>query len=294
MSRRKQEESPIRNFFMRRVFRIAPMYWLGILFYTWWFARMGAPPSSWSVASNFTFLHGLSPYWINSLVPGGWSITVEMFFYCLAPWLHTKIKSTDHALRFVLCTALLAQLVSAVLLHYPLIANKEVWSDFVFLNFISQLPVFGVGILLFYLLQPGAPSALSGNTLLLLAVTLLAALTVNTLDQAQHLLFAGGFLVLAVGLSRKENMLVVNPIITYIGKISFSLYLVHFSVLYALQHWGHENFIAPTRMVAALADYAVRLLVVLSVSTLLATIFYELVEVRGQTLGKKLIAYLER
>lgn len=36
-----------------------------------------------NVISNF-YCHGLSPYWINSLVPGGWSITVEMFFmYCL-------------------------------------------------------------------------------------------------------------------------------------------------------------------------------------------------------------------
>lgn len=294
MSRRKVEQHPTRNFFIRRVFRIAPMYWLGILFYSWWYTRMGVPPTGWSVLSNFTFLHGISPYWINSLVPGGWSITVEMTFYCLAPWLFTKIRSADHALRFVLGTALLAQLSSAVLLRFPLIADATVWQDFIFLNFFSQLPVFGVGILLYYLLQAESPIRLTTPTLFLLALTLLGALGFDTLGQAQHLLFSAGFLVLAVALSRQAHWLAVNPLITYLGKISFSLYLVHFSVLNALQHWGYENFLAPTRMSAALADCAIRLLVVLASSTVLATVFYELVEVRFQDLGKKLIARLER
>ena len=78
------EHHTIANFFIRRFFRIAPMYYIGIFYYL--FQRkleqnFGVPVNSTNlcVASNFLFLHGVSPNWINSLVPGGWSITVEVW-----------------------------------------------------------------------------------------------------------------------------------------------------------------------------------------------------------------------
>ena len=39
------------------------------------------------VLLNMVFLHALSPTAINNVVPGGWSIGVEMLFYMIAPLL---------------------------------------------------------------------------------------------------------------------------------------------------------------------------------------------------------------
>ena len=97
----KQDSSWL-HFFVRRFFRIAPMYYTAILAclavyflgsstgvwhpiiaaHVYWTAGADTP-SLGSIISNFGFFHGINPYWITSLVPGGWSITVEATFYTL-------------------------------------------------------------------------------------------------------------------------------------------------------------------------------------------------------------------
>ena len=89
--RSRSEKRPTLNFFLRRFFRIAPPFWLAILFYVWW---KGTGPQYWAphgigwldVLATACFAHGWSPTMINSVVPGGWSIAVEMNFYLLVPF----------------------------------------------------------------------------------------------------------------------------------------------------------------------------------------------------------------
>src|SRR5205823_5455354 len=42
MSNRKQKKHPTQSFYIRRLFRIAPMYYLGVAYYTWWFFSLHA------------------------------------------------------------------------------------------------------------------------------------------------------------------------------------------------------------------------------------------------------------
>ena len=53
------------------------------------------------VLSNLLLVRGLRPAWINSAVPGGWSVGVEVMFYCLVPWLSTWLGNLEQALRFM-------------------------------------------------------------------------------------------------------------------------------------------------------------------------------------------------
>jgi peptidoglycan/LPS O-acetylase OafA/YrhL len=90
--RSRSESRPTLNYFLRRLFRVAPLFWLAVLFYVWWY---GTGPQYWAphgiswpdVLATASFAHGWSPTWINSVVPGGWSIAVEMNFYLLVPFL---------------------------------------------------------------------------------------------------------------------------------------------------------------------------------------------------------------
>ena len=43
------------------------------------------------------FLNGYHPEMVTSVVPGGWSIVVEMTFYLVLPLLATAIRSLPHA-----------------------------------------------------------------------------------------------------------------------------------------------------------------------------------------------------
>jgi len=97
--RQTQEKHPYLNYFIRRFFRIAPLFYVAIIYYLcvdgfgpriW---LKGLPGISiWSVISTTTFTHGLNPYWINSIVAGGWTISIEVTFYLLLPFLYRKIK----------------------------------------------------------------------------------------------------------------------------------------------------------------------------------------------------------
>jgi peptidoglycan/LPS O-acetylase OafA/YrhL len=125
--RSKNEKNPNRNFFIRRFFRIAPLYYLAVLYYLY---QDGTGPRLWlgdmnhistaNIASNFFFSHGINPYWINSIVPGGWSVSVEMFFYCLVPFLASHLKNLNSAVLFFGITLALKSIFDFVLTTFPL------------------------------------------------------------------------------------------------------------------------------------------------------------------------------
>ncbi len=306
MSRRKQEKHPTRNFFLRRFFRIAPMFYVGIAFYTYWFSGvMGHPVSLAKIVASLTFLHGVNPYWIDSLVPGSWSLAAEWWFYALAPFLMPRLTTVDKAVRFIAYTMLAACLLSIVLTPLHAIPEQELWYSFLFSFWSNQLPVFGFGILLYLLLtKDGQDKSLQATTLLLAAGAVLFVLftgfgnnslqRTGAVSEGQHYWFAGAFMLLALGLSKHAPRLLVNPIINYIGEISFSFYLCHFAILFMLERTGHSDLIHPTRMLTALLDFSLRYVLVAIGSILISTALYRLVEIPAQNLGKRLIVYLEK
>ena len=83
----------VRRFYLKRFLRIAPLYYVGIVVYgvldqvafKIFHAHALAPHTTWDVLANALFVHEFIPTAINSVVPGGWSIGVEMAFYLFAP-----------------------------------------------------------------------------------------------------------------------------------------------------------------------------------------------------------------
>ncbi|MGF6769069.1 peptidoglycan/LPS O-acetylase OafA/YrhL [Paraburkholderia sp. GAS199] len=82
-----------RRFYIKRFVRIAPLYYAaivvyGVLDYLAHLAhgQITLQHHASDVMANLLFIHGWLPTSINSVVPGGWSIGVEMSFYALAPF----------------------------------------------------------------------------------------------------------------------------------------------------------------------------------------------------------------
>ncbi len=83
------------RFYVKRFFRIAPLYYVAIVgyglmsWYTYTFqadhASILGPHDTSDILLNLLFVHALSDSAINNVVPGGWSIGVEMLFYLIAP-----------------------------------------------------------------------------------------------------------------------------------------------------------------------------------------------------------------
>ncbi|GHV49909.1 hypothetical protein AGMMS49579_02660 [Spirochaetia bacterium] len=149
------EHQPIKYFFIRRFFRIAPMYYIAIIVYL---VLDGFGPRYWlgdakgisiaNIVSNVLFLHGFNPYWITSLVPGGWSVAVEMMFYAILPLLFKNIKNINHALCLFFVSIVFKHFLAEILSNFDPTTSDRLWGNYLFLYLPSQLPVFVLEIIL--------------------------------------------------------------------------------------------------------------------------------------------------
>ena len=295
--RSKIEANPNRNFFIRRFFRIAPLYYLGIVYYLF---QNGLGPRYWlgdcesitigNIISNLTFIHGVNPYWITSLVPGGWSITVEMTFYAIVPFLFKRLKSTNQAVTFTLVCFLVSLLLQFILKDISIISSERLWNEYLFLWFPNQIALFGLGIIAYFIIIK-KDKTVSGLNYLIISILLMLNFAWSYIPK--HFLFGLSFLVLILALSIKENPLIVNRITMFLGKISYSGYLTHFAVLHWLTWAEYVDFIEIQGAISSLVNFSIRLLITVSLTSLLSWLLLNIIEIPFQKIGRKIITKLE-
>jgi peptidoglycan/LPS O-acetylase OafA/YrhL len=277
------EKSPVRNYFLRRVFRIAPLYYFMIILML---LTGVSNPSNYSKFANILFLHGLSPFWVNSTVPGGWSVGIEVLFYLIFPFLFFRIKSTPAAINTTLIAMLFAKLITSIMFAHPPAGNPILWSVFIYENIISQLPVFLIGISLYHVSKNKntlTEDLSSHKTYLFMAFLILAHLLGGNVFK-EHYLFAIAFAFLAFGLSAYPSVLLVNKFTIWLGKLSYSIYLVHLLVANLLVKY-HLNHYSSNASI----EVFIRFFIILSISVLISIATYNLIEVPFQNLGKRII-----
>jgi peptidoglycan/LPS O-acetylase OafA/YrhL len=240
------------------------MYYLGILF----FSLVTDNATTGSILSNIFFIHGLHPEWVAQLVPGGWSISVEMLFYCLIPLLVKKITTLN----------------KVIFSHY---SDSKTWENFLFLSFPNHFPVFAFGIAA-YLLIIKKDYQVGAKPLFFLALLLIAhVILVNVFS---NIVLSGiAFMVLLIALSKRKFKILVNPFFSYLGKISYSSYLVHFAVLQGLERLHFVNFLGVSNLPTGIINYGIRLALVLSSTIIIASFFYQFVELPMQKIGRNII-----
>lgn len=306
--RNTQEQSPIRNYFLRRIFRIAPMFYIAIGFYVCLYGlgpRTWAPDGIkwWYVPLTAVFLHGFHPETITSVVPGGWSIAVEMNFYLLLPFLLCRLKSTKSFLLFFifstgLCVVSRFTIQKLFQGHYSE-EYQYLVDSFTMLNFVGQLPVFALGILAFRFLKDTHSLkrfVIVGNVLLAALIASLLSFPEVNLVRALVVRILFNYLVMslilalfALTLACYPTRFIVNPVFTQLGKISFSMYLSHFAVLELLSRCGISSRF-PTGDLSSILHFVCVVIATATVSWIL----YASIEKRGVWLGKLLIERLEK
>ena len=298
---------PIKSFALRRLFRIAPMFYCGILFYTLIFG-MGARGTAiysidWRhILTTTLFLHGWHPTTINSVVPGGWSIAVEMTFYLCLPWLAGHIKSLKKSVYLFL-----ALLLSASALKWMALWFFRQYSGFpehllhryLYYWFPYQLPVFMLGFVLYYLIlshtdglfrnRPGwnrLPKKAEGCFFIWSGAFLFIFAALATPPNS-HIVNSISYLLLAYGLHLYPHRLLVNKMTCHIGKISFSAYLTHFFILDKTNLFLNSSF-GKIAFPSPWAQYIALSLIGLIGTVALSAITYTLIERPGMIIGANL------
>jgi peptidoglycan/LPS O-acetylase OafA/YrhL len=300
--REKSESRPILNFFVRRFFRIAPMFYVGVALYLFLYGngeRYWAPNGiDWYyVPITMLFLHGFHPETLNSVVPGGWSIAAEFGFYALLPLILAQVRTRATALCFyglslAVCAGwfALAHVICDPVYPRDQLPLVQALAE---LNVFGQLPVFAVGIAVYYWSRPGAALRTASSAtvwaLILLSAVAIPALWLGFAAALRgRIAFGAAFGVLALLLGRHPIVVLVNPVITGIGRVSFSMYITHFALLDALDFLGLPELLG--RTIAGVSAYYC---VAVAISAGVSLLCFEAIERPGIALGKRLIDRLE-
>lgn len=232
----------VADFYIRRLFRIAPLFYAAALAWFLIFYSRGATPSFNKTASTLSFLFNLMPGYHESLVAAGWSVGVEILFYAVFPIVIAIAVSVRSSLVF-----LLIMCAVAIVSHKYLLAAFP-GSTYSGLSVLVHGQFFVCGILTYFL---------AGRWLYMRphfgkAAKLMPLVTTISVFITSSMIVSNQFAASAIGRDPSTARIVwVLPIMLLIftaciirpsqrwltpfaklGEWSFSLYLLHPLVLY--------------------------------------------------------------
>jgi peptidoglycan/LPS O-acetylase OafA/YrhL len=253
---RKNGRSFVGDYLRHRWFRIAPLYFCTILVFVWLVSPeilfAGAGKTLAHITSHALFLHNLHPSTYGSINGPNWSVALEMQFYVLIAFIAPWLSRTSPLKVLLLFIPIAWSFRYASTLFFPP-GTSSPHEQHVFS---SQLPgtldafAFGIAIALL-ILNRSANSILAPSWRNFIIWTALAALLLklsmalywpraNYWDNAAMIIFwrtvlAGAFatVVVAAITFPMKKPLVLWPL-TYLGRISYGLYLWHTLVLTTL------------------------------------------------------------
>jgi peptidoglycan/LPS O-acetylase OafA/YrhL len=278
-----QRDDGAAPFFIRRVFRIVPMFWLSIPIYL----GLNADAYTWQVISAALFLQFVRPDWIvGPVVPGGWSVCVEVIFYCGFPLIVIYINSFFRACVLVglcFCGAKLWGEFGRTLGSYlfPSSHDLDVW---LWLQYPNQMFAFAAGILCYFAIPKWKASFSEATTEAVLVGTLTWMAYLAAFGNPQVLNSSLAFTILVICLANGAGKYLANLAAVYIGRFSFSIYLLHFLCIgYAAKMADQIHATGGLRFFVIFTATAI-------ITTALAAIAYNLIELPMIRLGNRLIA----
>jgi peptidoglycan/LPS O-acetylase OafA/YrhL len=232
--------------FIKRFFRIAPLYYLAACFYPLEqyaiyrlsHRRYGSITQIPDILANILFVHTWIPSAINSVVPGGWSIGVEMFFYTLVPfvWMIVSVKRRVALLGVSAVAFLLTTEIASKLARGTFYVEDN---SYLYYWFPTQAPVIVLGLIFYFLYGPKLNEPRNTKVAIAYSFGFLACLSLafycgtagEVAPQLAPAILAIGLILFVMGMHGWTKRMVVNKAAIALGKISFSVYIFHFVVL---------------------------------------------------------------
>jgi peptidoglycan/LPS O-acetylase OafA/YrhL len=288
MRLRSHEPHPTTGFYSRRFFRIVPLFYIWIIV-SWlrdrfWF---GVSRSLGYILLSMSFGFNLIPGKNEGFVWAGWTLGVEMLFYLVFPLIYRYVNDIWKAVGFFFATLTFSSIFSYLVTSY-LHLDAAILSSYLNLSIFHQLPTFAFGIIAYYLyehfIQNKSLPVSWGIVLISASLFSYSAMLdgrLQVLFDARHwqAIIYG---LLLLGLSIFPTGVLVNRLTSFYGKISYSLYLNHPTLVFALI--PIYRFIYNSSLSLTL-KYGGCLLLTLILLTGLSYATYQLIEKPGMRLG---------
>jgi peptidoglycan/LPS O-acetylase OafA/YrhL len=262
-------------FALRRFFRIAPLFYAvlaaSLVRDEWVF---GVTHNLAETLANLMFVFNLWPGHQDGIVWASWTIGVEVLFYAAFPFILVRAATISRA-------AIGALLMLLVALALPSQGQHSV---------IHNLPIFVAGILTYRIFERLThPHRAIGAALIIGALSLYAVMLRGALGRDPYYWQTVVYGAIVLGLAIYPTRMIVNRATLYLGRISYSFYLLHPTIVYALipfyrrveaQGW------LPT------ISFGICAAVTIAAVSAAATATYNLIEEPSIRLGKMLTALI--
>lgn len=222
---------------MNSIFRIIPLYFLGLIAFLILnaFDFVSADYSLLNVLSHFLFLSVLNPYWWSSF-PGSGYVAVLVLLWLLFPFYERKIHGFEDAAVGFFLTVCGSFCLNFILCHVPFITDRNLlgdWLSYIFRGIQSA----AFGVMIFYVPELG--KCLKRKKIFayaLCAFSILMAYLLVRCD-AVNLLFFFVIGCFIVALQVYPIFLFCNPIFTFLGKYIFGIYIWHIVLYFLIRHF---------------------------------------------------------
>jgi peptidoglycan/LPS O-acetylase OafA/YrhL len=250
MSVDRTEVFNFKEYLLKRFLRIAPLYYF-ILLLCFFFTSGNDDlfhyhQNLYSLFMHVSFLNLFDSRCINNMVGVEGTVPIEFAYYLIIPYIFFLFKKKLKTIFPILIAALLFSLYSFQI--FKSFYNKIAPELSHHLSLEKYLFIFVLGIAAYSIWRLKKQFNFGSWALLMHFVLLAFIIQQNDQDSEVYIaLWIVGLIFICSGKSRFSKIIFENRYIEYLGKISYSIYLVHFPVMSLLPHFGRTvlNFIVP-------------------------------------------------
>lgn len=287
---RVHERNHLSSFYIRRAARILPLYFALLIFFgisIWGIKGLLYHFKDILIYGSllFTFIPGHQ----EGLLPASWTLSIEVVFYAIFPFLFRLSHSLKRSLAF-----LAFALVISVIYTYTYHNFVDIGRFNAYFTIFYQLPIFVMGMVVYFIYKK-TRNIVSTNVGYIF--TILAVAGIIFLPYRQFDLFFPVYVIacfyslLFVGLSLTPINIFVNRVTGFLGMISYSVYLIHSLVIFRLKPYYHK--------LDSITDNDVFIFILYCLITLLPVILisfvtYKIIEEKYNKAGRSIINYLQK
>jgi peptidoglycan/LPS O-acetylase OafA/YrhL len=278
----------VRAYLIKRLFRIAPLFYAMLILYCLIPTYHGALTFG-MVAANVLFIYNFFPSLHESLVPAGWTIGVEMPFYLCLPLALGLVRNVRGA------TVLFAATVVLGVAHqYWLTQQFGTSSDYPGMGFLTNVYAFAGGMLAYHSVQARPNSRVMWLTIGIAGVAALVSIPVHdpipvVEGRPDMVVWTAAMCMVCAWQAAAPSRILASRPMQWLGERSFSIYLLHPFVVITLMR--HGTYAAIYRSLEPIGAWAYLACVGLTAAIVVtaAAVTYRAIEMPGQAFGAALI-----
>jgi peptidoglycan/LPS O-acetylase OafA/YrhL len=251
----------VRNFYIRRILRIWPLYYFLIMlgFFVFpYIPYLRIDYLQQFLADGFWLKFCLNMFMLPNLalalfvavphIGQAWSIGVEEQFYLLWPWL---VKRSGNFLRTLIILFVAIMVLKAAVLYLSLRnPGDRFWSvlkAFIAMSKIECMAIGGIGAYCLFERKERALKWIYNKYIQLSAVAFIPVLMYFTPERVQdgvHVLYSLLFMVIILNVASNPGTIfkLENRLLGFLGNISYGLYMYHMFIIVIVIKFTHGHF----------------------------------------------------